>query len=152
MRRKTTAKYYVKLAIVASSIIVILVAATLLWSNEQSTQQSTHVYHKGDQIPNTVFTFDGFTYQYPPHGLPPMGSTPQPTPAPTLMLCANFKLNAAGELANQAPGTHISYPSEDVISMNLNGNTTISLNNQPYTIVAYNEHAQTISIVPGAGA
>jgi len=145
-------KYYVKLAIVASSIIVILIAATLLWSNEQSTQQSTHVYHKGDQIPSTFFTFDGFTYQYPPHDTPPMGSTPLPTSSPTLMLCVVFKLNAAGEAANKAPGTHISYPSADIITMNPNGNTTISLNNQDYTIVAYNDHAQTISMVQSPGA
>jgi hypothetical protein len=141
--------FYVILAIVASSIVT----ATFLWSNGQPTQQSAPVYHKGDQIPNTVFTFDGFTYNYPPIGHPPMGSSPLPKPSPTLMLCAVFKLNAAGEAANQAPGTHIAYPTQDVISLNPNGNTTTDLgsglDNQFYTIVAYNENAQTISMVYG---
>jgi hypothetical protein len=139
-------EYYAKLAIVASSIVVILVAATFLWRNEQSTPQSTYVYHKGDQIPNTVFTFDGFTHMYPPHDTPPLGSSPPPASSPTLMLCVVFKLNAAGEAANQSPGTHISYPTQDVIYLNSKGNTTTDLG---YTIVAYNLGAQTISMVPG---
>ena len=142
--------FYVLLAIVASSIII---TATFLWSNEQPTPQSAPVYHKGDQIPNTVFTFDGFTYNYPPIGTPPMGSSPLPTSSPTLILCAVFKLNAAGESANQSPGIHISYPTQDVIYLHPNGNTTTDLgnglDNQFYTIVAYNVNAQTISMVYG---
>jgi hypothetical protein len=143
-------KYYVILAIVASSIII---TATFLWSNEQPTLQSAPVYHKGDQIPNTVFTFDGFTQNYTPVGIPPMGSFPLPTSSTTLMLCAVFKLNAAGESVNQSPGIHISYPAQDVISLNPIGNTTTDLgdrlDNQFYTIVAYNVDAQTVSMVYG---
>ncbi len=143
-------KYYVILAIVALSIIV---TAAFLWINEQPTPTSAHVYHKGDQIPNTVFTFDGFTYQYPPLGTPPMGSSPLPTSSPTLMLCVVFKLNAAGASANKSPSTHISYPTQDVIYLNPNGNTTTdlgdSLDNQFYSIVAHNVNAETISMVYG---
>jgi hypothetical protein len=64
-----------------------------------------------------------------------------------------FKLNAAGESANQSPGVHISYPAQDVIYLNPNGNTTTDLgdrlDNQFYTIVAYNVDAQTVTMVYG---
>ncbi len=62
------------------------------------------------------------------------------------MLCAVFKLNAAGEAANKSPGVHISYPTQDVIYLNTNGNTTTDLG---YTIVAHNTNDQTISMVYG---
>ena len=143
-------KYYLILAIVALSIII---TATFLWSNGQPNQQSGHVYHKGNQIPNTVFTFDGFTYMSPPVGTPPIGSSPLPTSSPTPVLYVVFKLNAAGESANQSPGVHISYPAQDVIYLNPNGNTTTDLgdrlDNQFYTIVAYNVDAQTVTMVYG---
>ena len=92
-------KSYVAIAIV---VLLIIIATAVFWSYEQP-KSSIAVYHKGDQIPNTVFTFDGFTYQYPPVGTPPMGSSP--LPSSTLILCVVFKLNAAGESANQSPGT-----------------------------------------------
>jgi len=149
-------KYYVILAIVIVAIVSssIIAVAAFLWNDEQpKVQQATHVYHKGDQIPDTVFTFDGFTNQYPPVGTPPMGSSPLPTSSPTLMLCVVFKLNAAGQSANQSPGTHISYPTQEVMFLNRNGNTTTdlgdSLDNQFYTIVAYNVNAQTVTMVYG---
>ena len=142
-------KSYVAIAVVVSLIII---TVAVFWSYEQP-KSPINVYHKGDQIPNTVFTFDGFTYMYPPVGTPPMGSSPLPMPSPTLRLCVVFKLNAAGESANQSPGTHISYPTQDVIYLNPNGNTTTDLgdrlDNQFYTIVAYNVDAQTVSMVYG---
>jgi hypothetical protein len=142
-------KSYVIIAVVVSLIII---TAAVFWSYEQPNSPN-NVYHKGDQIPNTVFTFDGFTYRYPPVGTPPMGSSPLPTPSPTIMLCVVFKLNAAGETVNQSPGIHISYPTQDVIYLNPDGNTTTglgdSLDNQFYTIVAYNVNAQTVTMVYG---
>jgi hypothetical protein len=146
-------KYYVILAIVIVAIVSssIIAVSAFLWNDEQPVQQAMHVYHKGDQVPDTVFTFDGFTNQYPPVGTPPMGSSPLPTCSPTLMLCVVFKLNDAGASANQSPGIHISYPTQEVISVNRNGNTTTDLgdklDNQFYTIVAYNVNAQTVTMI-----
>jgi hypothetical protein len=141
-------KYYFLLVVVIALLLIII--AAFLWSNQQLSPQSGHVYHKGDQIPNTVFTFDGFTYRSPPVFTPPYGSSPPPYD-PTPLLCVVFKLNSAGVSANQASGIHISYPTEDVISLSTKGNTTTdlgdSLDNQFYTIVAYNEVAQTITMV-----
>jgi hypothetical protein len=146
-------KYYIILAVVAIVAASSIASAAFFWRTGQSTQNSAHVYHVGDQIPNTYFTFDGFTYMYPPISHPLPGTTPNPTTSPTQELCVVFKLNAAGEAANQASGTHISYPSQDVITMNPNGNTKTDLgdklDNQFYTIVAYNLADQTISMVYG---
>jgi len=142
-------KSYVAITVIVSLIII---TAAVFWGYEQP-KSANNVYHKGDQIPNTVFTFDGFTYRYPPVGTPPMGSSPLPTLSHAPMLCVVFKLNAAGESANKSPGIHISYPTQDVISLNTKGNTTTdlgdNLDNQFYTIVAYNVDAQTISMVYG---
>ena len=143
-------KYYI--IILAFAALLSILTAVFFLSYEQP-EQPIHVYHKGDQIPNTVFAFDGFTYRYPPVGTPPMGSFPLPTSSLTLVLCVVFKLNAAGVSANQSPGIHIVYPTQDVIYLNPNGNTTTdlgdSLDNQFYTIVSYNLLRQTISMVYG---
>jgi hypothetical protein len=137
-------KYYVILAIAAS--LSILTPAVFL-------SVGPHIYHNGEQIPGTMFTFDGFTYQYPPVSHPMPGESPTPTSSPALELCAVFKLNVAGESANQAPGTHISYPTSDIVYLNPNGNTKTDLgdkvDNQFYTIVSYNLADQTISMVYG---
>ncbi len=142
-------KSYVAIPVVVSLIII---TAAVFWSYEQP-KSPINVYHKGDQIPNTVFTFDGFKCMYPPVGTPPLVSSPLPIPSPTLMLCVVFKLNSAGESANQSPGIHISYPTQDVLFLNLIGNTTTdlgdSLDNQFYTVVAYNVDAQTVTMVYG---
>jgi len=155
-------KYYIILAIIIASSIV--VTASFLWINQQPTpasshEQSTtlsHVYHIGDQIPNTYYTFGGFISGPDVEG--GIGFSPQPTPPFPIVLSAIFKLNAAGESFNQSPGLHIVYGQEDDFMLNPSGNTTTlsgfpDLDNsdliQFYTIVAYNVHAQTITMVYG---
>jgi hypothetical protein len=138
----TMKKYYVILVVVIA--LSLITTAAFWWSNEQSAQQLVHIYHKGDQIPDTVYTFDGFTYMPPTSHTPPYGSSPMPTNSSGPSLAVVFKLNAEGESDNQSPGIHVSYPAQIVMNLNLAGNTTTDLG---YTIVAYNEAAQTISMV-----
>ena len=135
-------KYYAILIVAIALSLSITMA--FLWSNEQSGPQSVHIYHKGDQIPDTVFTFDGFIYMPPPVHTPLYGSSPMPTSNSNLVLNVVFKLNTDGESANESPGIHVSYPSQSVMYLNPYGNTTTDLG---YTILAYNEAAQTISMV-----
>jgi hypothetical protein len=147
-------KYQVILGTIAIVAALTILLVAFFWGGEQPTQQLGHVYHVGNQIPNTYFTFGGFKYQYPPIGHPQLGSTPEPTTSPTMVLCAVFNLNAAGEAANKAPDTHHSvYPSAEIMTLNPKGNTTTDLGSnlegQFYTIVAYNEKDQTITMVYG---
>ena len=153
-------KYYVILAIVASLIVV---TATFLWVNEQPAPTSSneptlaHVYHKGDQIPNTLYIFDGFISGPDVEG--GIGFSPQPTSSPTIVLSVVFKLNAAGEYANHLPGTHFVFGQEEIFQLNPTGNSTASgltyygntEGNPFYTIVAYNVKVETITMVYGYG-
>jgi len=95
-------KCYIILAIIAASIVI---TATFLWINQQSTPTSVHVYHIGDQIPNTFYTFDGFISG--PDIVAGMGVSPQPTPPFPIVWSAIFKLNASGESYDQSPGLHL---------------------------------------------
>ena len=136
-------KKYYTILIVAIALLLIATVA-FLFNDKQPAQQLVHIYHKGDQIPNTVYAFDGFTYMPPPVHTPPYGSSAMPTSSSNLVLYVVFKLNADGLADNQSPGIHVSYPAQIVMNLNLVGNTTTDLG---YTIVAYNEAAQTVSMV-----
>ena len=119
------------IAIAAILVSLIIVAGAVFWISEKPKSDIT-VYTEGEKVGNTGFYFAGLTYQ----DLPP----PNSPPTLTAIFKPTTKYGVNGDLE----------PTDLMIGLNLNGNTTASIGDEYYTIVSHTYSCpQTISMVHG---